>query len=550
MGFPSEIDLLRTPINTLDELMLPTLRGNVETPVWSRTLWYYLKTDFINLCRKYKKIPDTTGDKEALEITFPGLKYIYLQRRDTLAQGISMARAQQSGAWVIPSAFHSQEQHDTLMKKHKNVSYSRNKVIGALAELDGYKHKWVEWFSEQAITPLEIYYEDAMKNPKETVEKIAEHLGFEIEFSQEKLDAWANRFPVQQSDAISIDWRKRYEQGDVIQKPMLSKPKIDSVSNISFIVDSDWTDAETLNQRPQLGSGGGGVRSKFMNVAKCLPNAHFSENFEDDMQFIIIVEPMVFHHGDMPTEQKLEFLKEKPGIKMLWCEEQAVFRWKGELRKKVFDVFDVLLACNQYQAQLLKVIAPDMPILVLYTPIDSDVFYPENKRRQIVYTGKLGLQKNTDTLIELYQRLSDIDVRTVCIGNAALWGDYVYEHDKEIEMEMSQVADEYIATASMLETAEHVNVSSMGINFSIYDVGSLQFLESATAGCHFFAWDYHPMFDESDNVKRFSHIEDAVFVIEKTADLWDKNLQHEISQKHSFEAFQTQLKTIISEVMM
>ena len=428
MGFPSEIDLTRRPIETLEELDLHTLRGNVDATVWSRTLWYYLKNDFIDICKKLKTLPEgITTDKEILDASFPGLKYIYLCRKDRLAQGLSMARAQLTDAWIIPSDFHDKSIHDKLLAQHRNVVYDRDRIIAALAELDGYYYHWKKWFKDEEIEHLKIYYEDALENPADTIKSIAEFLEFDIEFSQEKLDAWSNRFPVRQSDEITQEWRKLYERGDTEPKrtaiPVITS-KAQSTMNVSFIVPESWMNLDELNEKPQIGQGGGGVKNKFLNVRKALEDAHFTNTFDDpEMRLVIIVEPMVFHKNNGTSiEESLTKLKEKPGVKLLWCEEQAVFRWNGTLREQVFDVFDAILASNLYQAQLISVIAPNKPILVLYTPIDEKVYYPGEKQKQVIYAGKLGLQKNTETLIELYKALSEKGIHTICIGNAALWG--------------------------------------------------------------------------------------------------------------------------------
>lgn len=115
---------------------------------------------------------------------------------------------------------------------------------------------------------------------------------------------------------------------------------------------------------------------------------------------------------------------------------------------------------------------------------------------------------------------------------------------------MSNIADEYIATASITDTAEIINESLAGVSMTIYDVGSLFFLECATAGCHFFSWKYHPLFDEYENIVRFENVSDGVDTIEKAFDthlLANTELEAEISKKHSFEAFKNQLKHIVMD---
>ena len=86
---------------------------------------------------------------------------------------------------------------------------------------------------------------------------------------------------------------------------------------------------------------------------------------------------------------------------------------------------------------------------------------------------------------------------------------------------------------------------------SIYDIGSLNFLECAMSACDFLAWKYHPMFDEYQHVTRFETLNDG---IPKIIDALDKarpntELQAEVATKHSFKAFHNQLGNLIKEVI-
>ncbi len=214
-------------------------------------------------------------------------------------------------------------------------------------------------------------------------------------------------------------------------------------------------------------------------------------------------------------------------------------------------MIDGLIACNQYQKQLLETLPFDLPIYTLYTPIDAEVYHPEEKKRQIIVASKVGFQKNTQAVIELFKQLPN-DIHKVYIGNAEMWGKVVYEHDKEFEKGLARVSDTYIKSESPLETAKWIRQSQVGVNMSIYDVGSLFFLELAMAGGDFFAWHYHPMFDEYKHVKRFGTIEDGLPKIIECFEKQEPNTQlaDEIAGKHSFASFKTQLGNIIQEVFI
>ena len=328
--------------------------------------------------------------------------------------------------------------------------------------------------------------------------------------------------------------------------------------HISCITRQQWTDPESLKIEPQqgVGRGGGGIMTKYLNLTKCCPNMHFTNDFADpNLQIIVLVEPLCFFGNDPGSteeaDSKIEKFTQHKGIKLLWCEEQEPFRWDYPTQKRIFGLFDGLVACNKYQHQLLSTLPFNKPIYTLYTPIDSKLYYPEEKKRQVVIAAKVGLQKNTEAIIQLFSELPD-DVNTVYIGNAGLWGAYRYEYDKKLELALEKTADEYIHSASAIKTAERIRESQVGINMSIYDTGSLNFLECAMSGCDFFAWNYHLMFDEYKHVKRFDTLNDGIPKIIECLDTTsapNTNLQTEVAKKHDFRAFHAQLGNLIKEVI-
>ena len=326
--------------------------------------------------------------------------------------------------------------------------------------------------------------------------------------------------------------------------------------HVSCITRQQWSNLETLNEQPQISKGGGGIVTKYLNLVKCCPQMHFTNQFDDvDLNFIVLVEPLCFYGNDPggteSMESKIEKLATHKGIKLLWCEEQEPFRWSDAAQRNILGLFDGLVACNAYQRQLLKMLPFKNPIYTLYTPIDSDVYQPEEKKKQVIVAGKVGLQKNTEAIIRLFEQLPN-DVHKVYIGNAGLWGVYNYKCDKDLEKVLERTADEYIKTASPLETAKRIRESLVAVNMSIYDTGSLFFLESAMSGCHFFAWTYHLMFDEYRYVNRFDTLEDGLpRIVEclRTQDKPNIELQDEVAKKHNFSAFRAQLGDLVKGVM-
>lgn len=335
---------------------------------------------------------------------------------------------------------------------------------------------------------------------------------------------------------------------------------------LSFVTRKEWTDLKNLELRPRAFDaplpegevpppGGGGIVSKYINVRKACPDAQFVTHVRDVTSLVAIVEPLTFWGLDGIGEEcnyeaKRDALAEYQGVKLLWAEEQEVIRWWGGPRQAILDRVHAVLACNAYQEQLLKAVC-DKPITRLYTPIDASLYAVREKKPCVVAVGKVGLQKNTDTLIELFRLLKG-RVETVYIGNAGLWGTYTYAEDRELERELASVVDVHIPSATAVEVAKVVGESLCYINMSVYDVGCLSYLEAAMAGCWCFSWDYHLMFDEYQHCQKVHDVADAAeqIIDRVTFECVPCDaLRNEVHLKHSYDAFRTQLQRAVQEVI-
>ena len=334
---------------------------------------------------------------------------------------------------------------------------------------------------------------------------------------------------------------------------------------VTFVTRPEWTDLSNLNLKPRADvpvrdgemppPGGGGIMSKYLNVRKACPSAQFATKMEDVATPVAIVEPLTFwgidgHGTEANYEGKRDALGAYHGAKILWAEEQEVLRWWGGPREEILDRVHAVCACNAYQAQLLRAVV-DKPIHILPTPIDEHLYTVRAKTPQVVAVGKVGLEKNVDTLLDLFDLLKG-QVRTVYIGNAGLWGHRTYSIDAVIEQELASVVDEHIPSATAAEVARVMGESLMYVNMSIYDVGCLSFLEAAMAGCWCFCWEYHPMFREYEHVVPVVDVEDAAEkIIDRAVDTCEPcaDLQAEVHRKHAYGAFNTQLRHVIGEVL-
>ena len=122
--------------------------------------------------------------------------------------------------------------------------------------------------------------------------------------------------------------------------------------------------------------------------------------------------------------------------------------------------------------------------------------------------------------------------------------------DRILEGQIKNVCDWY-PSMSANQVADIASSTFGYVNMARYDVGCLSFLEFAMAGCNCFCWDFHPMFDEYQNVHRFMNSEHAVKTItDQASEGLSRNqaLREEMIDLHSFESFREQLSQLTIEV--
>lgn len=124
-------------------------------------------------------------------------RVVRLRRRDQLAHAISYARAIKSGVWRG-----EQERGGT-----NKVDYDAGAIDQARRMLDGQEQEWDTLFAEFAIRPFDLWYEDVVEQPEQTVREIADFVGVTLDPA-----AALNIYQVErqvQDDARQ--WRQRYE---------------------------------------------------------------------------------------------------------------------------------------------------------------------------------------------------------------------------------------------------------------------------------------------------------------------------------------------------
>jgi LPS sulfotransferase NodH len=130
-----------------------------------------------------------------LEIISP-VRFVYINRRDKVAQAVSLARALQTNAWF---AF---DKHETVP-----LFYSAEFIEECLQWVHKQTDNWFGWFAENGVDPLIVDYEDLLADKAAVVQKVMRFM--EVEGDKPEFVP-LNRFPIPQSDGRNHDWIARF----------------------------------------------------------------------------------------------------------------------------------------------------------------------------------------------------------------------------------------------------------------------------------------------------------------------------------------------------
>ncbi|WP_223476412.1 Stf0 family sulfotransferase [Oricola indica] len=102
---------------------------------------------------------------------FPDIRYIWLQRADTLGQAVSLALAAKNDDWFA---------HQPDKPVGRQVEASSGDVDFALRGVCQAHSFWTEYFARNDIVPFLVTYEDLAKNPERIVGEIAQSCDVEL----------------------------------------------------------------------------------------------------------------------------------------------------------------------------------------------------------------------------------------------------------------------------------------------------------------------------------------------------------------------------------
>jgi LPS sulfotransferase NodH len=161
-------------------------------------MWSY----FERMLQMLQEIPEykNLNGAHLLAAVFNKPKYIWMRRRNHVEQAVSWAMACQTGVWTQKAEEKSQP---------RAVPKFDFKIIDEWCKrIAAHDEGWANYFRENQIDPLVLFYEDVVASHGAAAERVLEFLGLpfppDLEIPPPGIEKQATR--------ISEDWAARYRQ--------------------------------------------------------------------------------------------------------------------------------------------------------------------------------------------------------------------------------------------------------------------------------------------------------------------------------------------------
>jgi LPS sulfotransferase NodH len=102
-----------------------------------------------------------------LRARFPAVYYVWLSRRNKVAQGISHYRAARSGVWEVTK----EEQRGESLRSDL-VRFDSDAIAHCVALARAYDLSWHRYFAANGLAPMRIWYEDLVGTYEPTIRRV------------------------------------------------------------------------------------------------------------------------------------------------------------------------------------------------------------------------------------------------------------------------------------------------------------------------------------------------------------------------------------------
>ncbi len=197
-GDPPSDDISWRPPDFGELLNRALRKGTTPNGVFgTKIMWAYFR-DFVRLARRSGR--EDVGPYEVPDSVFPNLRrYVWIRRRDTLRQAVSLWKALQTQRWRRDS------DEDV---GGRDLRFSFAAVDHLKLRIDEHNAAWEGYFADCGVDKVSVVYEDLVEDYQGTMLRLLEEIGTHIPegFAME------NPQMKRQANEHSEEWVRRYEE--------------------------------------------------------------------------------------------------------------------------------------------------------------------------------------------------------------------------------------------------------------------------------------------------------------------------------------------------
>ncbi len=144
----------------------------------------------------FHQLRDVLGERD-LDAELPGLRLVYIRRRDHVKQAVSWARAIQTGQWA--------SDHSAGATEPRFDATAVRELIERIEREEG---QWEELFALRGQEPLRFEYEDLARSPDAAARRVLTFIGADVP----RDFAVPPPTIARQADGLSEEWVRRYRE--------------------------------------------------------------------------------------------------------------------------------------------------------------------------------------------------------------------------------------------------------------------------------------------------------------------------------------------------
>ena len=181
--------------------------GTTSNGTFAVTMHWFQVNDAVRRIRDYLRVAGSVP-QQIFSLAFPKLSYVWLRRRDKVAQAVSWYRAIQTGRYVK-----LRDAQDVRAAGDLEVTFDYSKIRTYWAALRSYDNGWNHFFTGKGLRPFVVHYEDLCNDYERSIRDI---LSF-MELSHEQVSLKVPQFE-KSADSRSFEWIARFKSMNTVSR--------------------------------------------------------------------------------------------------------------------------------------------------------------------------------------------------------------------------------------------------------------------------------------------------------------------------------------------